>query len=62
MDGKGGGPREVQCTGKLAYPSKAAALRVVRHLREPKVTAYRCEWCHQFHLGTRRTPHRQIKG
>lgn len=47
--------RRIQCDGKLAYATKGAALREMRHFRRGRpVQPYRCAHCGRWHLGSER--------
>ena len=48
-----GGAPEVFCVGKVAFPTRAKAQAVAtRNSNRPGRTSYKCNHCHQWHLGT----------
>lgn len=46
--------KQASCDGKAAMPSMRLAIKVARRMndRGEKVHAYRCAFCHQFHVGS----------
>ena len=42
--------QRAECQGKIAYLSKADAVKVVKRKRQP-LQIYRCRFCDFFHIG-----------
>jgi hypothetical protein len=52
--------RRRQCGDKVAHQTKADALRLVNVLWRKdggRMNAYRCPWCHKWHVG-----HKPLRG
>lgn len=48
-----GQSHEGACIGKHPYPSGALAWSVARKMGGGSISAYRCTYCHQWHVGSR---------
>lgn len=48
--------RPASCDGKERYPTAVLAHRVIkrRHRKDAQLSAYRCQHCGSFHIGTQR--------
>lgn len=42
-----------ECVGKQAFPTKAAAIWVAAR-RKWRANVYRCDFCHDYHIGNER--------